>query len=81
MLGDPVVLATFLSEVNIIIFGLGGVGITYSPRDPRFAGSNPTEVDGFYIYIGSTQPRAVHPLPNAKDVYSPPYPLPCLCSS
>ena len=34
-----------------------------------------------YIYIGSTQPRAVHPLPNAKDVYSPPYPLPCLCSS
>ena len=34
-----------------------------------------------YIYIGSTQPRAVHPLPNAKDVYSPPYPLPCLCFS
>ena len=34
-----------------------------------------------YIYIGSTQPRAIHPLPNAKDVYSPPYPLPCLCSS
>ena len=35
----------------------------------------------FRIYIGSTQPRAVHPLPNAKDVYSPPYPLPCLCTS
>ena len=28
--------------------GLGGLGVTYSPGDPRFAVSNPTEVDGFF---------------------------------
>ena len=28
--------------------GLGGLGVTCSPRDPRFAGSNPTEVDGLF---------------------------------
>ena len=28
--------------------GLGGLGVTYSPRDPRFAGSNPAEVDWFF---------------------------------
>ena len=27
--------------------GLGGLGVTCSPRDPQFAGSNPTEVDGW----------------------------------
>ena len=27
--------------------GLGGFGVTCSPREPRFAGSNPAEVDGF----------------------------------
>ena len=27
---------------------LGGLGVTCSPRDPRFAGSNPTEVYGFF---------------------------------
>ena len=27
---------------------LGGLGVTCSPRDPRFAGSNPAEVDGFF---------------------------------
>ena len=27
--------------------GLGGLGVTCLPRDPRFAGSNPAEVDGF----------------------------------
>ena len=26
---------------------LGGHGVTCSPRDPRFTGSNPAEVDGF----------------------------------
>ena len=30
------------------LVGLGGLGVTCSPRDPRFAGSNPTEVDGFF---------------------------------
>ena len=29
--------------------GLDGLGVTCSPRDPRFAGSNPTEVDGFFL--------------------------------
>ena len=28
--------------------GLGGLGKTCSPQDPRFAGSNPIEVDGFF---------------------------------
>ena len=28
--------------------GLGGLGVTCSPRDPKFAGSNPAEVDGFF---------------------------------
>ena len=28
--------------------GLGGLGVTCSPRDPRFAGSNLTEVDGYF---------------------------------
>ena len=27
---------------------LGGLRVTCSPRDPRFAGSNPAEVDGFF---------------------------------
>ena len=31
-----------------IIVGLSGLGVTCSPRDPRFVGSNPAEVDGFY---------------------------------
>ena len=28
--------------------GLGGLGVTCSPQDPRFASSNPTEIDGFF---------------------------------
>ena len=38
--------------------GLGGLGVTCSPRDPRFAGSNPAEVDGFFqgVKILSTSP-------------------------
>ena len=27
---------------------LGGLGITFSPRDPKFACSKPTEVDGSF---------------------------------
>ena len=40
------------------IVGLCGLGVTYSPRDPRFAGSNPAEVDGFFqdVKILSTSP-------------------------
>ena len=38
--------------------GLGGLGITCSPRDPRFACSIPAEVDGFFqnVNILSTSP-------------------------
>ena len=37
---------------------LGSLEVTYSPRDPRFAGSNPTEVDGFFqdVKILNTSP-------------------------
>ena len=45
-------------QIKIKIVGLGGLGVTCSPRDPRFAGSNPAEVDGFCqdIKILSTSP-------------------------
>ena len=35
-------------ESKCMWVGLGGLGVTYSPRDPRFAGLNPIEVDGFF---------------------------------
>ena len=28
---------------------LDGLGVTFSFRDPRFAGSNPAEVDGYFF--------------------------------
>ena len=39
--------------------GLGGLGVSCSPRDPRFAGSNPAEVDGFFkdVKILSRNPK------------------------
>ena len=41
-----------------VYVGLCGLGVTCSPRDPRFAGSNPAEVDGFFqdVKILSTSP-------------------------
>ena len=53
---QPVVFLVLLIIIIIIIIsllifsyvGLGGLGVTYSHRDPRFAGSNPVEVDGFF---------------------------------
>ena len=33
---------------NIDKVSLGGLGVPCSPRDPRFAGSNPAKVDGFF---------------------------------
>ena len=40
------------------IVGLGGLRVTSLPRDPRFAGSNSAEVDGFFqdVKILSTSP-------------------------
>ena len=39
-----------------IIVGLGGLGVTYSPRDPK--ASNPAEVDVFFqdVKILNTRP-------------------------
>ena len=40
------------------IVGFGGLGVTCSSQDPRFVGSNPAEVDGFFqnVKILSTSP-------------------------
>ena len=55
--------ANLLCIVPILVYVppkrvLGGLGVTYAPRDPRFAGSNPAEVDGFFqdVKILSTSP-------------------------
>ena len=44
--------------IYLVAVGFGGLGVTCSPRDPRFAGSNPTEVDTFFqdVKILSTSP-------------------------
>ena len=44
-----------LKEIGV---GLSGLGVTSSPRDPKFAGSNPGEVDEFFqdVKILSTSP-------------------------
>ena len=39
---------TFSSITYIAYVDLGGLGVTCSTRDPRFAGSNPAEVDKFF---------------------------------
>ena len=51
------ILATLLGKY-MFLTRLGGLGVTCSPQDPRFAGSNPTEVDGFFqdLKILSTSP-------------------------
>ena len=36
------------NKLNVSVVGLGGLGVTCSPQDPRFVGSNPAEVDGFF---------------------------------
>ena len=41
-----VVYNTFILIFKLV--GLGGVGVKCSPRDPRFMGSNPAEVDGSF---------------------------------
>ena len=44
--------------INTLIVGLGNLGVTCSPRDPKFAGSNPAEVDGVFhgVKILSSSP-------------------------
>ena len=41
-------LLTEKTEFSSLRVGLGGLGVTRSPRDPSFEGSNTTEVDGFF---------------------------------
>ena len=45
-------------KINYQIVCLRGLGVTCSPRDPRFVGSNPNEVDGFFqdVKILSSNP-------------------------
>ena len=45
-------------NIKFMVVGLGGLGVTCSPRDPRFADSNPAEVDGFFqdVKILNTSP-------------------------
>ena len=46
----------FMLMYNVV--GLGGLGLTCSPRDPRFVGSNPAEIDEVFqdVKILSTSP-------------------------
>ena len=44
--------------LSVAYVGLGGLGVTCSPRDPKFEGSNPTDVEEFFqdVKILSTSP-------------------------
>ena len=44
----------------ILFFSLGDLGVTYLPQDPRFTGSDPSEVNGFFqdVKILSTTPSS-----------------------
>ena len=46
-------------EIKAAYVGLGGLGVTCSPRDPRFAVSNPAQVCGFFqdVRILVTEPQ------------------------
>ena len=37
-----------MEKYNAQLVGLGSLGVTCSLRDPRFADSNTSEVDGFF---------------------------------
>ena len=37
-----------LIKLKLAPVGLGGLGVMCLPRNPRFAGSNPVEVNGFF---------------------------------
>ena len=56
-----IIINRFISQIVFSYYqdvGLGGLEVTCSPRDPRFEGSNPAEVDGFFqeVKILSTSP-------------------------
>ena len=45
MVREVVMCIFYLFFIILWIVGLGGLGVTCLPRDPRFAGSNPAEFD------------------------------------
>ena len=61
----------------------GYIGIGWKALSPIISKLGGT-VYSIYIYtstVGSIQPRALHPLPNAKDLDLLPHLLPCFCFS
>ena len=54
-LASFIIISTITNSMNV---SLGGLWVTCSPRNPRFAGSNPPKVDGFFqdVKILSTSP-------------------------
>ena len=48
------------------LVSLGGLGVTSSPREPRFAGSNPTEVDAFFSGLKNLEHKISVSLMNLK---------------
>ena len=50
--------SSFIIVICLVGDDLGGLGVTCLPRDPRFAGSNPADVDGLFqdIKLLSTSP-------------------------
>ena len=39
----------YIGKVRLRFASLSGLGITCSPRDPRFAGPNAADADGFFF--------------------------------
>ena len=56
LLNNPYIIFPYMLKLTTAIFpvcyllnvSLGGLGVTCSTRDPRLAGSNSAEVDGFF---------------------------------
>ena len=42
--------------ISYFLVGLGALGVMCSPRNPRFMGSNPAEVDGFFQDVKILKP-------------------------
>ena len=53
--------------------GLGGIGVTCSPRDPKFAISNSAEIDRFFQdvkIIGTSHPGGIDGKISVRIIYS-----------
>ena len=40
-----------LNTIHARMLGIGDLGVTCLPRDPRFPSSNPAEVDDFFLNV------------------------------